>query len=182
MAIFLVILSAALFLAALATLPSRPLWSPALSYVGLVVVSLARSGGYPLLPINGVILTGWLCMTVIVMLATMMQPEPVRRQTRGMGYIIGGALAGLAVGLLGFTVVAVSSLGLLYGIMIAGVAAGVFFGFLLYTGTPQGAPVGLRSGFFFKYLLAKGFPAAITVMQIGVVLVIVIALYNVRML
>lgn len=35
-----------------------------------------------------------------------------------------------------------------------------------------------QAGNFFKYLLAKGFPTAITIMQIGVVLVIVIALYQ----
>ena len=57
--------------------------------------------------------------------------------------------------------------------------AGVFLGFLLYTRTPQGAPVNLLSGNFFSYLLAKGFPAAITVMQLGVVLVIALALYNI---
>lgn len=119
-------------------------------------------------------------MTVVVMLATMMQPVAVRRQSRGMGYMIGGAFAGLAVGLLGFTVS--SSLSLLYGMMIVGVAAGIFLGFLLYTKTPEGSPVGITSGFFFKYLLAKGFPTAITVMQIGVVLVILVALHNVRVI
>ena len=87
-----------------------------------------------------------------------------------------GALVGLAVGLLGFTVS--SNISLLYSIMILAVIAGIFLGFLLYTQTPSGRPVGPGSGNFFRYLLAKGFPTAITVMQIGVVLVLIIALNN----
>lgn len=123
---------------------------------------------------------GWLLMTLVVMFTIVLQPEAMRRQTRGMAYITGGALVGLAVGLLGFT--AVSSLSMLYAFMIVAVVAGIFFGFLLYTNTPDGKPVGISSGNFFKYLLAKGFPTAITVMQIGVVLVMVIALHNVNAL
>lgn len=180
MTILLVVLSCLLFLAGIFSLYARPFLSPALSYMGLLALSFAREGDFQLIPINGVILMGWLCMTVIVMLATLMQPVAVRRQSRGMGYIIGGAIVGLAIGLLGFTFS--TSLSLLYGMMIVGVAAGIFFGFLLYSRTPDGAPVGISSGFFFKYLLAKGFPAAITVMQIGVVLVIIVALHNVRVL
>ena len=41
---------------------------------------------------------------------------------------------------------------------------------------PEGAGFGPSSGHFFNYLLAKGFPTAITVMQIGVALVLAIAL------
>lgn len=139
-------------------------------------MSLAQKGGYPLLPINGVILTAWLCMAVLVTLATMLQPAVVRNQTRGMGYIMGGAIAGLALGLLGFTVS--SSISLLYGIMIVGVIVGIFLGFLMYTNTPAGRPIGITSGNFFRYLLAKGFPTAITIMQPGLVLVLVILLHN----
>lgn len=110
------------------------------------------------------------------MTATLLQPLPLRRSSKGMGYIIVGAIAGMAVGLLGFSYA--SQVSVLYGIMIAATLAGIFFGFLLYTKTPEGRPVGIGTGNFFKYLLAKGFPTAITVMQIGVVLVLVIALHK----
>ena len=80
----------------------------------------------------------WLCMTVVVIFIAVLQPEPVRRQTRGMSYIIGGGIAGLAVGLLGFTFTA--GLSLLYACMMLGVVVGIFMGFLLYTNTPDGRP------------------------------------------
>lgn len=173
MATFLIIVSVVLWLGALASLMWRQILSPVLSYLGLLTLSLATEYGYQIVPINNTILMSWLCMTVVVMLATMLQPAPVRAQTRGTGYILAGALAGMAVGLLGFTVTA--SVALLYGIMIVATVAGIFFGFLLYTSTPDGKPVALQSGNFFRYLMAKGFPTAITVMQIGVALVIIIA-------
>lgn len=176
MSVVLIILSCVLFAVAVYTLVSRPAYAPALAYLGLLSLSFAQKGSYPLLPINGVILTGWLCMTVVVMLATMMQPAVVRNQSRGMGYIIVGAFVGLAIGLLGYTVT--DSFSALYGIMIVAVAAGIFFGFLLYSRTPDGAPVSIRSGNFYRYLMAKGFPTAITVMQMGVVLVLLIAVAN----
>ncbi|MDE7381974.1 MAG: hypothetical protein K2N03_07615 [Muribaculaceae bacterium] len=174
MAIFLIILSVLLWIGAIVTLPKKALLSPALSFVGLLVISLARRDGFQIIPVNNTILTGWLCMTVVVMLATYMQPVPVRNSARGTGYIIIGGLMGLMLGLLGFTFS--SNLSMLYSVMIVGVIAGVFFGFLLFSRTPGGDGINMQSGHFFKYLFAKGFPTAITLMQIGVVLVIVVAL------
>lgn len=179
MSTFIIIIACLLFAAALASLSVLPRWqalAPVLSYLGLAAVSLARRDGVQLLPVNSSILMGWLCMTLVVMAASALQPAAVRRASRGTGYILVGALAGLSVGLLGFTVSA--GLSLLYGIMITAVAVGVFFGYLLFTNTPAGAGVNFSSGKFFSYLLAKGFPAAITVMQAGVVLVLALALHN----
>lgn len=177
MATFLIILSCLLFAGALALVPKKILLAPACAYIGLVLVSLAKSSdGYPLVPINATMLTGWLCMTIVVMTATILQPLPLRESSRGTGYLLTGALTGMAVGLLA------SSSGqqpaMMYGIMIAATVAGTFLGFLLYTRTPQGRPVGIGSGNFFKYLLAKGFPTAITVMQPGMVCVLLIAVYG----
>lgn len=170
-------LSCLFFAASLAFLPKRMLLAPACAFIALTLLSLASApGGYPLLPINSTILLCWLCMTIVVMTATLLQPLPLRRSSKGMGYIIVGAIAGMAVGLLGFSYA--SQVSVLYGIVIAATLAGIFFGFLLYTKTPEGRPVGIGTGNFFKYLLAKGFPTAITVMQIGVVLVLVIALHK----
>lgn len=173
MSIFLLVLSIICWVCALLTLPSRPLYSPALSYLGLLGLSFCESAGVPWLPINSNMLVSWLCISIVVMMATVLQPAAVRLQTRGMAYIIGGAVVGLAIGLLGFTVSAYLSM--LYGIMIVAVAAGIFFGFLLYSNTPDGSGVSIGSGNFFRYLMAKGFPTAVTVMQIGLVLVLLIA-------
>lgn len=173
MYILIIILCALLWLCSLVALHGRQMLAPALSYGALILLSFARKGGYQLLPINTTILMGWFLMTVVVMLIVILQPEAVRRQTRGTVYMIIGAITGMAVGLLGFTFS--DNLQLLYGAMIAGVIVGIFCGFLLYTRTPEGAPVAPGSGNFFRYLLAKGFPTGITVMQLGVVLVLTIA-------
>jgi len=173
---FLIILSCLLWIGALLALRGRQILAPALSYAALLAISFADKDGHRMLPINGTILTSWLCMTLVVTLIILLQPEPVRRQTRGTTYMAAGAVTGLAIGLLGFTFTA--DLPLLHAIMMLGVAAGIFCGFLLYTKTPEGGPVKPGSGNFFRYLLAKGFPTAITVMQPGVALVLTIAINN----
>lgn len=174
MSVFLVILSSLLWLAAIAALLRRPVAAPALSYLGLLILSFAKDGNLPLLPISPVMLWAWLAMTVVVSMSVLLQPQSVRKSASGTGYMAGGAITGLAIGLLGFTLSA--NLGMLYGIMVVAVAAGTFLGFLLFSRTPKGTPFAPASGRFFNYLLAKGFPTAITVMQIGVALVLAIAL------
>jgi hypothetical protein len=156
------------------TLFRNQLLSPAISFLAMLAISYATtSEGVPLIPINGTILMSWLGMTLVVMAATMLQPQPIRMQQRGVGYMLMGALTGMVVGLIGFTFTL--PLQMLYGIMVIATLAGLFFGYLFFTRTPQGVNVGLHSGHFFRYLLAKGFPVAISVMILGVVLVIYIA-------
>lgn len=176
MTIFLIIAACICFIASVAFLPKYQLIAPGAAYLGLLCLSFNGSSGYPVLPLNGTILVSWLCMTIVVMMVTLLQPDAIRSQSRGMGYIIIGGFVGLAVGLLGFTFS--SSLSILNAIMVTGVIAGIFFGYLTFTNTPHGTAVNLKSGNFFKYLLAKGFPTAITIIQIGVALVITIALSN----
>ncbi|MDE7414621.1 MAG: hypothetical protein K2N05_12650 [Muribaculaceae bacterium] len=176
MSLFFIISSCVLWLLSLWLLRGWQTAAPFSSFIALVLLSLAEKNGWQLLPINSTMLMGWLCMTLVVMLACFLQPSAVRAQTKGWGYITGGALAGLAVGLLGSTFPL--SISINYGLMIIGVVAGIFLGFLLYTFTPDGRPVAPGSGFFFKYLLAKGFPTAITVMQAGIALVLLIAMYK----
>lgn len=180
MTVFLIILACLLAVAAIAVLPTRQLIAPPLAYASLLCLSLKGSGGYAILPLNSTILISWLCMTVVVMLLTTLQPEPLQRQTKGMWYLIAGGLVGMTVGLLGFTFAL--ALPMLYSIMIVATVAGIFFGFMVYTKTPDGQPLSMRSGNFFKYLLAKGFPVAITIMQLGIALVLAIALHNANVL
>ena len=172
MSIFLLIASIILWLAAIGMLPGRPILGPAMSYLGLLTLSLCETDGISWLPINSNMLISWLAITLVVMVATMLQPAPVRAQARGMAYIIGGGIVGMAIGLLGYTMT--HSVNLLYGIMIIATLVGIFFGFLLYSNTPDGRKIGILSGNFFRYLMAKGFPTAVTLMQIGLVLVLLI--------
>lgn len=175
MTIFLIIVSILLWAASLWCLFGRQTIAPALSFLALLVLSFTNGIG---IFINNVMLIGWLAMTIVVMFTAYMQPEVIRRQTKGMAFMIGGGIVGLALGLLGFSIS--SSVTLRYSLMIIAVAVGIFLGFLLYTNTPDGRPVRPGSGNFFRYLLAKGFPTAITIMQLGVALVLVIILNNVN--
>lgn len=174
MSIFFLVASILFWVGAIAALPSRPLLAPGFSYIGLLGMSFCETNGISWLPINNAMLISWLCITLVVMIATSLQPSAVSRQTRGMGYMIGGGIVGLVVGLLGFTVS--SNISMLYGIMIVATAVGIFFGFLLYSNTPKGRAMQIGGGYFFKYLLAKGFPTAVTLMQIGLIFVLLIAL------
>lgn len=178
MTILLVILACLLWGAAFWMLSARLVLAPALSFLALLLLSLARSNGLPLVPLNTTMLTAWLCITLVVTAVTAMQPAALLAQTRGMGYLTAGSLAGMAVGLAACTLTA--DLSLRYALMVGLTAAGTAAAFLLYSRTPQGRPVAPGSGVFFKYLLAKGFPTAITVMQLGVVLVLALATYNVN--
>ncbi|MDE6296787.1 MAG: hypothetical protein K2L89_02990 [Muribaculaceae bacterium] len=172
MAIFLIISSCVLWLFSLWLLRGRQMLAPEASFLALLILSVAKKNGWQLLPINMTMLTGWLCMTLVVMFACYLQPAAVRAQTKGWGYMTGGGIVGMMLGLLGSSFnVGVS---VLYGIMILATVIGIFLGFLLYTNTPDGRPVAPRTGYFFKYLLAKGFPTAITIMQAGVALVLLI--------
>lgn len=174
-AVILIVISIICWGGSIFTLFKRPLLSPVLSFIALWVLSFANNDyGLQLLPINNTIIYGWLCMTLVVMLATVLQPAGVVQQTRGVGYMTIGAFVGLAVGLLGYTVIA--DLSVRYGIMVAAVAVGVVFGYLMFTNTPQGADVSLRSGNFLRYLAAKGFPVAISVMMMGIPAVILVGM------
>ncbi len=174
MGITLVIISCLLWALAIWLLFSKQALAPVASFLALAALAAARSPeGYPLLPLNATMLIGWLCMTLVVAAATLLQPAPIRAQNRGMGYMTVGAVAGMAVGLLGATVSTTPAV--LYSITILAIAVGVFLGFLLFTRTPRGEAVAPGSGNFFRYLLAKGFPAAITVMQAGVALTLLLA-------
>lgn len=173
MMIFLIISACLLWLASFIVLPKRILLGPPLSFCALLVLSFAKKDGYPLFPLTGGMQLSWLVITLLVMMIIMLQNPAVRQQSRGVNYMTVGALAGLAVGLLGCTFT--TNLNLLYALAILGIAVGVFFGFLLFTNTPDGRDVNLASGRFFKYLLAKGFPVLVTAAQLSIPGVILIA-------
>ena len=172
MTIVAIVFSGILFLLSLAFIPYRIIAAPCSAFLGLLVISMARTPeGYPLLPLGSGLILGWLFMAVLVTVVTLCQPAPIRNMRKGMFYYLGGAVTGMALGLLGFTFLPGS--GARYVFMIVAIAVGTFLGALMYANTPEGKPVGIASGHFFRYLLAKGFPTAITVMQLGTVLVVI---------
>lgn len=154
----------------------RQILAPVLSYCALLILSFITSNGYPVLPINSTILTSWFFMTLVVMFIIILETDKMRQQTRGTASMVIGGLAGLSVGLLGYTVT--PAISIRYGVMIISVITGIFCGFMLYSRTPEGAGVRIGTGNFHRYLLAKGFPTAITIMQAGTALVLTIALYE----
>lgn len=171
MSVALIILGIILFVAAIGMLFKQQLLSPIISWGGLTCLWLSEA-----LPLNVTIIVGWMGMTLLVMAATWLQPEPIRQQTRGIGHMTIGGITGMTVGLLGYSIT--QSLSLLYGIMIVSTAIGVCLGDFFFVNTPKGKKVNVKSGHFFTYLAAKGFPIAITIMQIGIVLVLLLALRN----
>lgn len=167
-----IIFASILYLLGLFLIPKRLVGAPACCFLGLLILSMGRTPeGYPILPLGNGLILGWLFMAVLVTVLTLCQPAPIRHTNKGMMYYLIGSLTGLAIGLLGFTFTNVA--GGRYVMMIVSVAAATFMGGLIYARTPDGAPVGLNSGHFFSYLLAKGFPTAISVMELGTALVVV---------
>ena len=169
MSILLVILSLLMWIGAFILLFRHQMLAPLASWAGLCCVWLSET-----LPLNSTIIVSWMGMTLITMIATWLQPEPLRQQTRGVGYMLGGGVPGMIIGRLGNSIAA--SLSLLYGIMVAATAVGVVIGGFLFTNTPDGQKVNIKSGHFLTYLSAKGFPIGITVMQMGIVLVLLLAM------
>ena len=171
MSVFLIISGVLLFAGAIALLFKQQMLSPIASLAGLTCIWLSET-----LPLNSTIIVGWLGMTLLVMAATWLQPEAIKQQTKGVGYMTIGGITGMSIGILGYSLT--NSLSLLYGIMIAATAFGVCLGYMLFTNTPEGQKVNIRSGHFLTYLSAKGFPVGITIMQIGITLVLMLAITN----
>lgn len=172
MSIFFLIISILFWVASIVALPRRSFYAPALSYLGLLCISFCQTDGIPWLPVNSRMLYSWLSITLVVMIATVLQPAAVRNSAKGMAYMIVGSFVGLAVGLLGYTFTSNESM--LYSIMAVAVIVGIFFGYILFSRTPSGRADAPGSGRFFSYLLAKGFPTAVTVIQIGLIFVLLI--------
>jgi len=167
MIILMSIIAVLLFGAAIGLLFCKQVLAPVAAFMGLMVCWLSG-----ILPVTAPMIVSWVCMSLVVMGATYMQPIGIQQQTRGMGYITIGGLAGMMSGMAIFSFRVLP--GVVNGTMIVGTVAGIFIGYLLFTRTPRGYDVSLQSGNFFRYLLAKGFPAAIAIMQIGVAIVLLI--------
>ncbi|MCM1005703.1 MAG: hypothetical protein NC402_05325 [Prevotella sp.] len=165
MSVFLIILAVALYAVSGLLLYRKEVLGPVASFLALGTVYLSEA-----LPMNMNMLITWLCLTLVVTGVSAMQEPAVMSQRRGMGYIMAGAVVGLAVGLMGYTFT--TEVSAVYAVMVLAVVAGIFFGYLLFTRTPDGEQLRRSRSRFFSYLLAKGFPVAIAVMMLGVPLIL----------
>ena len=101
----------------------------------------------------------WGAAVVIVMVNRYLMPAFVRNSTRGLGYIGGGAIAGMAVGLTMYRAASV----------IGGAIVGAFLGAVAYSRTKSGATLEFPTSKFFNYLGAKGLPAVLTASMAGLI-------------
>lgn len=167
MDIIIIILAVLLYAASAVLLYRKEVLGPAAALLGLCAVfwyhSLEAYGGVPMA--DSTLIT-WFIMTLIVTIASAMQPPALMAQRRGMTHMILGGVCGLAAGLLCFAITL--DLSAINMIMKFTIAAGVFAGYYLFTKTPDGARLQDTRSRFFSYLLAKGFPVAIAIMMLGV--------------
>lgn len=172
MTAILLIIGFMLWIVAIMALWKRPAAGPAASFVALMTVSFAKEGGYPIVPVNNTMTLTWLAMTVIVVCATYLQSRDLRSDSRGVAYGVVGAITGMAIGLA--FIGSASSSSTAYATMITATAAGTILGLILYSSTPRGRFMALGSGQFLNRLSSKGFPIAITVMQLGMAILLAI--------
>lgn len=176
MLIFLIIASCLLWVAAFAALPGRIMLGPALSFCALLTLSFAKnSDGYSILNLSRASMISWLALTLVMMFIIILQNPAIRQQSRGVGYMIMGGLAGMAVGLLAFSFA--PGLQFLYACSLIGAAIGIYLSMLIFSKTPDGRAIAPGTGNFFRYLLAKGFPTLITIGQLALAAVIIIVGY-----
>ena len=131
--------------------------------VAYMALWAARLSGYT--PFSNSTMIYWGIAVALVALNRYMLPSHIRNSTRGLGYIGGGALAGMFIGL---TMYRAST-------VIIGAAVGAFLGAVAYTRTSHGAVLEFPTSKFFNYLGAKGIPATMAASQLGLILAGLIA-------
>lgn len=117
-----------------------------------------RLSGYTLFSDTTMIF--WGIAVGLVVINHFMLPAVIRNSSRGLGYISGGALAGMAVGLTLYRPASV----------IGGAVLGAFLAAIAYTRTSKGVVLEFPTSKFFNYLGAKGLPAVMAASMIGLVL------------
>lgn len=109
----------------------------------------------------------WGVAVVFVVANTMLLPDMVRFSRRGLGYIAGGALVGMALGLTMYRAATV----------IGGSILGALMGAIAYSRTSNGKVLEFPTVKFFNYLGAKGIPAVMSASMVGSVIAAFIKYY-----
>lgn len=102
----------------------------------------------------------WGAAVLIVIINRMLLPAFVRNSTRGLGYMAGGAIVGMAIGLIMYRPATI----------IGGAILGTFLGALAYARTSGSNDLDFPTSKFFNYLGAKGLPAVVAASMIGLIL------------
>ena len=118
----------------------------------------ARLSGYTPFPNSTMIF--WGIAVVLVVINRYMLPNHIRDSRRGLGYIAGGALAGMAIGLTLYTAASI----------IGGAILGTLIGAVAYARTSRGAVLEFPTIKFFNYLGAKGIPSVMTASMAGLII------------
>lgn len=118
----------------------------------------ARLSGFT--PFSDTTMIFWGAAVAIVLINRLLLPSHIRFATRGLGYIAGGALVGMALGLTLYRPASV----------IGGAALATFVAAIAYARTSRGAVLQFPTSKFFNYLGAKGIPAVVTASLVGIIL------------
>lgn len=126
--------------------------------VGYMALWTARFSGYT--PFTTSTMIFWGVVVIIVAANRFLLPAQIRLSRRGIGYIAGGAIAGMAVGLTLYRPATV----------ITGAVLGAFLAAIAYTRTERGKVLQFPTAKFFNYLGAKGLPAVMAASMVGLIL------------
>lgn len=122
-------------------------WSAGIAITGLALVFAAAPATVELTT-----LLFWAVTAALALALNVMLPPAVAKNRRGIGYIAGGALAGIFVGYL-----------ISRQWMVLGAVLGAALGGIAYSFTPMGRELQFPSSRFIQYLCAKGLPAVVTI-------------------
>lgn len=136
--------------------------------VAYLAMWAARFSGYA--PFNNASLIFWGIATAIIVANHFMLPRYIRNTGVGLPYMAGGAVVGMVIGL-----TLNSSAAIIVGSMV-----GVILGGIAYARTHRGAALDFPSARFFNYLGAKGLPAVVASVMVGLVLAGLIIYSNVQ--
>lgn len=108
----------------------------------------------------------WGIATLIAVCITYLLPPQIARARIGLAYIAGGSLAGMAVGMITYTMAGI----------IVGAAIGALLGGIAASRTRAGAVMAFPTMRFFNYVAAKGLPSVVTASIIGAVILQILTL------
>lgn len=126
--------------------------------VGYMAMWAAQLSGYMTFTTGTLIF--WGVAVLIVVINRFLLPAFVRNSRVGVGFIAGGAIAGMAVGLTMYRPAT----------LIGGSILGAVLGAIAYARTGRGAALQFPTTKFFNYLGAKGIPAVIAASMSGMII------------
>lgn len=109
----------------------------------------------------------WGVATLLTLGIDRLLPAETARGKAGRGYVGGGALAGMVVGML------MPGAGIVLGTVI-----GAALGAMAYSRTPEGKTIAFPSSEFVRYLCACGLPTVVDMAIVGVALKTLLATYG----